>query len=205
MVTEHPARTEEPQRRSAAPRLLWWCLGALVAGFGLSAALTAPLAAESHLGVGEWGSIAVFAAVGVPLAVIDGRTRRLPNAGTFPLAAALLGYWTGLATTTGQWQLLAQAVTTAAVIFAVAAAIALIGTLAAGDIKLFLAIGLLAGWFSWMLPLYALVAGYILAIPHAGILLARRRRAPGADTRLPFGPYLVAAALLVTIAAKLAG
>ena len=80
-----------------------------------------------------------------------------------------------------------------------------IGTLAAGDIKLFLAIGLLTGWFSWLLPLYALVAGYILAIPHAGILLARRRRTPDADTHLPFGPYLVAAALLVTIAAKLAG
>ncbi|ALJ22366.1 prepilin peptidase [Microbacterium sp. No. 7] len=205
MVTEHPARTEEPQRRSAAPRLLWWCLGALAAGFGLSAALTAPLAAESRLGVGEWGAIAVFAAVGVPLAIIDARTRRLPNAGTFPLAAALLGYWAGLAATTGQWQLLAQAAITAAVIFAVAAAIALVGTLAAGDIKLFLAIGLLTGWFSWLLPLYALVAGYILAIPHAGILLARRRRTPGADTRLPFGPYLVAAALLVTIAAKLAG
>ena len=205
MVTEHPARTEEPQRRSAAPRLLWWCLGALVAGFGLSAALTAPLAAESRLGVGEWGAIAVFATVGVPLAVIDGRTRRLPNAGTFPLAAALLGYWAGLATTTGQWQLVAQAAITAAVIFAVAAVVALVGTLAAGDIKLFLAIGLLTGWFSWLLPLYALVAGYILAIPYAGILLARRCRTPGADTRLPFGPYLVAAALLVTIAAKLAG
>lgn len=155
--------------------------------------------------MGEWGAIAVFAAVGVPLAVIDGRTRRLPNAGTFPLAAALLGYWAGLATTTGEWQLLAQATITAAVIFAVATVIALIGTLAAGDIKLFLAIGLLTGWFSWLLPLYALVAGYILAIPHAGILLARRRRAPDADTQLPFGPYLVAAALLVTIAAKLAG
>ena len=205
MVTDHPTRTEEPQRRSAAPRLLWWCLGALVTGFGLSAALTAPLAPESRLGVGEWGAIAAFAAVGVPLAVIDGRTRRLPNAGTLPLAAALLGYWTGLATTSGQWQLLAQATVTAAAIFAAAAAIALVGTLAAGDIKLFLAIGLLTGWFSWLLPLYALVAGYVLAVPHAGILLARRRRAPGTDTRLPFGPYLVAAALLVMIAAKLAG
>ncbi len=205
MVTDHPTRTEEPQRRSAAPRLLWWCLGALVTGFGLSAALTAPLAPESRLGVGEWGAIAAFAAVGVPLAVVDGRTRRLPNAGTLPLAAALLGYWAGLATTSGQWQLLAQATVTAAAIFAAAAAIALVGTLAAGDIKLFLAIGLLTGWFSWLLPLYALVAGYVLAIPHAGILLARRRRAPGTDTRLPFGPYLVAAALLVTIAAKLAG
>ncbi len=202
MTTEH-TRTVEPQQRSAAPRLLWWCLGALVAGFGLSAALTAPLAAESRLAVGEWGAIAVFAVVAVPLAVVDGRTRRLPNAGTFPLAAALLGYWAGLATTTGQWQLLVQAVLTAAGIFAVAAAIALIGTLAAGDIKLFLAIGLLTGWFSWLLPVYALVVGYVLAVPHAGVLLARRRRTPGADTHLPFGPYLVAAALLVTVTAAI--
>lgn len=202
MTTEH-TRTVEPQQRSAAPRLLWWFLGALVAGFGLSAALTAPLPVESRLTVGEWGAIAVFAVVAVPLAVVDGRTRRLPNAGTFPLAAALLGYWAGLATTTGQWQLLVQAVLTAAGIFAVAAAIALIGTLAAGDIKLFLAIGLLTGWFSWLLPVYALVVGYVFAVPHAGVLLARRRRTPGADTHLPFGPYLVAAALLVTVTAAI--
>lgn len=200
MTTEH-TRTGEPQQRSAAPRLLLWCVGALVAGFALSAALTAPLAADSRLGVGEWGAVAVFAVVAVPLAVVDGRTRRLPNVGTFPLAAAVLGYWAGLATTTGQWQLLAQAAITAAGIFAIAAVIALIGTLAAGDIKLFLAIGLLTGWFSWLLPVYALVMAYVLAFPHAGVLLARRRRTPGADTHLPFGPYLVAATLLVTVAA----
>lgn len=204
MATSQPTLTETPERRSAPLRLLWLCLAAAVGGFGLSAALTGPLAAEHRQGVGEWGAIIVFAVATAPLAVIDARTRRLPNLGTLPLAAGLLGYWTGVATTTGQWQLLTQAVITAAAIVAVAVVIALLGTLAAGDIKLFLAIGLLTGWFSWMLPLYALIAGYLLAVPHAAIHLARRRRDRGHDTHLPFGPYLAAAAVLVTVVAKLA-
>ncbi len=205
MATSPATLEETSQRRSASLRLLWLCLAAAVGGFGLSAALTAPLAVESRQGVGEWGAIVVFAAAVAPLAVIDARTKRLPNLGTLPLAAGLLGYWAGLSTTTGQWQLLAQAVITAAAITVVAAAIALLGTLAAGDIKLFLAIGLLAGWFSWMLPLYALIVGYVLAVPHAAVHLVRRRRDPSHDTHLPFGPYLAAAAVIVTVVAHVAG
>lgn len=205
MTPSQSTLTESAQSRSASRRLLWLCLAAAVGGFGLSAALTGPLAAEHRQGVGEWGAIVLFAVAAAPLAVLDARTKRLPNLGTLPLASGLLGYWTGVATTTGQWQLLTQAVITAAVIVGIAVVIALLGTLAAGDIKLFLAIGLLTGWFSWMLPLYALIAGYLLAVPHAVIHLVRRRRDGTHDTHLPFGPYLVAAALLVTIVAKLAG
>lgn len=205
MATSPSTLAGSPQGRSASRRLLLLCLAALVGGLGLSAALTGPLPAGHRQGVGEWGAIILFTAAAVPLAVIDARTKRLPNLGTLPLAAGLLGYWTGVATTTGQWQLLAQAVITAAVIVSVAVVIALLGTLAAGDIKLFLAIGLLTGWFSWMLPLYALIAGYLLAIPHAVTHLVRRRRDSAHDTRLSFGPYLAAAAILVTLVAKLAG
>lgn len=204
MATSQPRLAESPERRSASLRLLWLCLAAAGGGFGLSAALIAPLAADHRLGVGEWGAIVVFAVAAAPLAVIDARTKRLPNLGTLPLAAGLLGYWTGVATTTGQWQLLAQAVVTAAAIVVVAMVIALLGTLAAGDVKLFLAIGLLTGWFSWMLPLYALILGYLLAVPHAVVHIVRRRRDSNHDTHLPFGPYLAAAALLVTVVAKLA-
>ena len=180
-------------------RLAVLAAGALIAGFALSMALTAPLTGGIRLTVGEWGAVAVFAAAGIPLAVVDARTHRLPNRGTIPLAAALLGYWTGLALTTGRWQLLLQAVVAAVVIIMIAIVIAIIGTLAAGDIKLIIAIGILTGWFSWMLPLYAIAAGYLLAIPHAAVVLARRGRRDG--TRLPFGPYLVAGTLLVTVLA----
>ena len=202
---QHTRAAESPAARSPRPRLLLVCIVGLVGGFVLSAALTAPLAPEHRQGVGEWGAIILFAAVALPLAVIDARTRRLPNLGTLPLAAALLGYWTGLAATTGLWQLLGQAAVATAAILAIVTLTALIGTLAAGDMKLFLSIGLLTAWFSWMLPLYALAAGYLIAIPHAAVLLARKRTHPDRDTRLPFGPYLVAATLVVTITAALLG
>lgn len=191
----HAMAEERPATRSPRPRLLLVCVVALVGGFGLSAALTASLAAEHRQGVGEWGAIVLFAAAALPLAVIDARTRRLPNLGTLPLAAGLLGYWTGLAATTGLWPRLGQAAIATAAILAIVTLTALIGTLSAGDMKLFLSIGLLTAWFSWMLPLYALAAGYLIAIPHAAILLARKRTNPDRDTRLPFGPYLIAAAI----------
>lgn len=187
--------------RPARPRVALLCVLTLVAGFALSAALTAPLAADLRLEVGEWGALVAFAAAAIPLAVVDARTRRLPNRATFPLAAGMLGYWIGMGLTTGQWALLIQAAVTAVAVVAVAGVIAVVGTLAAGDVKLMLAIGLLAGWFSWMLPLYAIAASYLLALPHAVVILARRRRR--SDTRLPFGPYLVAAAIAVTALAKI--
>lgn len=187
--------------RPVRPGVLVLCVLALVAGFGLSAALTAPFVADLRLEIGEWGAVVAFAVAAVPLAVVDARTRRLPNRATFPLAAGMLGYWIGVALTTGQWQLLIQAALTTGAVAVVALIIALVGTLAAGDVKLMLAIGLLTGWFSWLLPLYAIAASYLLALPHAATILARRRQRR--DTRLPFGPYLVTAAITVTVLAKL--
>ncbi|KDA07179.1 hypothetical protein DC31_00170 [Microbacterium sp. CH12i] len=201
-TTQQPAAAQRPQGLSARPRLLLLCLAALVGAFGLSVALTALLPAFQRAEAGEWGAIILFAAAAIPLAVIDARTRRLPNRGTFPLAAATLGYWAGIAMTTGSWQLLIQAIVTTISIVAAVFLIALFGTLAAGDVKLLIAIALLTGWFSWMLPVYALFASYLLAIPHAAAILARRRH-HDRDTRLPFGPYLVAAAILAAVAAKL--
>jgi len=201
-TAQQSAAAQRPQGLSARPHLLLLCLAALVGAFGLSVALTALLPAPERIEAGEWGAIGLFAAGAIPLAVIDARTRRLPNLGTFPLAAAILGYWVGTAMTTGHWQLLIQATAATVATVAVVFIIALFGTLAAGDVKLLIAIALLTGWFSWMLPLYALLASYLLAIPHAAVILARKRH-HDRDTRLPFGPYLVAAAIIVTVAAKL--
>lgn len=201
-ATQQPVAAQHPQRLPARPQLLLLCLGALVGAFGLSATLTGLLPASQRVEVGEWSAIAMFAAAAIPLAVIDARTRRLPNRGTFPLASAILGYWVGVAMTTGHWQLLIQAIVITIVIIAAVFLIALFSTLAAGDVKLLIAIALLTSWFSWMLPLYALLASYLLAIPQAAVVLARQRR-EDRDTRLPFGPYLVAATIIVVVAAKI--
>lgn len=190
---------EQPRTALSRIRLPWLLLAAAACGFGLSAALTALLPVGLRLPAGEWGALAVFLAGGIPLAIIDARTFRLPNRGTFPLAAAVAGYWLALALMTGEWGKALQAILCAIVIALVALLIGMIGTLSFGDIKLMLAIGLLTGWVSWILPLYALIAGYFLGIPHAAVLLARKKR--GGSTHLAFGPYLVAGVALVFTAA----
>lgn len=193
-VSTIPDPAERPTTALSRINLPWLLLAAAVAGFGLSAALTALLPANLDIPVGEWGALAVFLAGGIPLAIIDARTFRLPNRGTFPLAAALAGYWVALALATGEWGKLIQALICALAIAAVALLIGMLGTLAFGDIKLMLAIGILTGWVSWILPLYALIAGYFIGIPHASVLLARKKH--GGSTHLAFGPYLAAGAAL---------
>jgi len=194
--------TAQERPRTALSRLgtPWLCLAALLGGFVAAAALTGLLPADLRIPVGEWGALAVFLAGAIPLAVVDARTTRLPNRGTYPLAMAACGYWVGIALTTGTWSKLIQAIACAVVIFLIAFVIGMIGTLALGDIKLMLSIGLLTGWISWLLPVYALVAAYILAVPHALALIARKRKT-GTSTVLPFGPYLVTATTAVVIAA----
>lgn len=202
-VSTTPDAAERPTTALSRISLPWLLLAAAAAGFGLSAALTALLPANLDVPVGEWGALAVFLAGAIPLAIIDARTFRLPNRGTFPLAAALAGYWLALALATGDWGKLLQAVICAMAIAVIALLIGMLGTLAFGDIKLMLAIGLLTGWVSWILPLYALVAGYFIGIPHASVLLARKKR--GGSTHLAFGPYLVAGAAAVFAAVQLSG
>lgn len=203
-LTEPATITPTPQTPLSRVGVIWLAAGAALGGFVAATALSAPLAGDTRLLVGEWVALILFTAAGAFPAFLDATTRRLPNRGTIPLAGGMLGYWLGLALTTGQWQLLTQAVLCAIALTIITGIIAMVGSLAFGDVKLAITIGLLTGWFSWMLPLYAIAAGYLLAIPHAAILIARRRRNPDADNRLPFGPYLVAGATLVTFLALLA-
>lgn len=163
--------------------------GGIVAGVAVNA--LAPAA-------GEWMALVVFVAAAVPLAFIDALTFRLPNRGTLPLAAGMLGYWAGIAIQTAAWENLVRAILAGIALAATGLVISLIGTLAFGDVKLLLSIGLLTGWFTWLLPFSALVAAYFLALPHATVLLLRRRRTHGGSTNLPFGPYLLAGAVICT-------
>ncbi|MBF0816279.1 prepilin peptidase [Microbacterium paludicola] len=185
------------------------------AGFGilLAAAAVALGVLAGHLTLNGaeqaigWAATAVFAPLGLGLAVIDAREHRLPNLITLPLAAAMAIVVTAGAGVSGQWAALVQALLSGLGLGVVLMLVAMTGTLAFGDVKLGLSLGILTGWFSWTLPLTAVFAAYVLAMPHALALLARKRRteAPAAagPTFMPMGPYLVAGALLVTLATLL--
>jgi leader peptidase (prepilin peptidase)/N-methyltransferase len=65
-----------------------------------------------------------------------------------------------------------------------------------GDVKLMAGIGAVLGWA--LLPYVTLLAG-ALALLVLTLEGARARKAPQADTRLPFGSYLCAASVLILL------
>jgi leader peptidase (prepilin peptidase)/N-methyltransferase len=132
--------------------------------------------------------------VGVLLAAVDLRVRRLPDVLTLPLALAallLLGLVTPVPERAGDW-------TTA-----------LLGTLALGggyfvlwivnpdgmgfgDVKLALGAGALLGWYGWPTVMLGTLAGFLFGVLYGGALVVARRA--GRRTAVPFGPFLLAGA-----------
>ncbi|MFF3498468.1 prepilin peptidase [Streptomyces sp. NPDC003247] len=136
----------------------------------------------------------LLAPVGVLLAVVDLRVRRLPDPLTLPLAAAalaLLGVAALLPEHAGHW-------TTA-----------LLGSLALGagylvlhlinpagmgfgDVKLALGAGAVLGWYGWAAVMLGTFAGFLLGALYGGALVVAGRA--GRGTTIPFGPFLIAGA-----------
>jgi leader peptidase (prepilin peptidase)/N-methyltransferase len=139
-------------------------------------------------------------AVGVALAIIDARYRRLPDALTlpsYPVALALLGVAALTTPGGGRHYLTALAGLAAAGLVFAAQALIYPAGLGWGDVKL---AGLLGGYLGWLGvgPLVTgLAAGYLLAAG-AGLALLAARRATR-RTLVPFGPFLLAGALFAIL------
>ncbi|MFH9617616.1 prepilin peptidase [Streptomyces pratensis] len=138
----------------------------------------------------------LLAPVAVLLAVIDRRVHRLPDTLTLPLAgaaAALLGGAALLPEHGGSW------------ISALLGGVALGGFyfllflinpngMGFGDVKLALALGVALGWYGWAVLFAGGFAGFLFgALYGAGLMLMRRA---GRRTGIPFGPFMIAGALL---------
>ena len=142
-----------------------------------------------------------LAGIGVPLAVIDARCQRLPDALTlpsYPVALALLGF-AALLVPGGATHFLG-ALTGMVLAWGVFLLQILLypAGLGWGDVKLSGLLGLYLGWLGggW-LDQGALVAGLFLGYLYAaaaGLALIAARRA-SRKSHLPFGPYLLAGAL----------
>jgi leader peptidase (prepilin peptidase)/N-methyltransferase len=139
----------------------------------------------------------VFVAVCIALALIDLDTKRLPNVLTLPMYAVgplLLGI---PAAAYGDGRPLLRAAEGLAVLYGVYFLLCF-GTggrgLGFGDVKLAGILGLYLGWLGWrdlaVGVLAAHVVGGVLAI---GLLVAQRA---GRKSAVPFGPFLVAGALI---------
>jgi leader peptidase (prepilin peptidase) / N-methyltransferase len=125
---------------------------------------------------------AFFAAVLVVLAVIDLRTRRLPNRIVLPAAALVLAAQIAIAPDRAlEWTLAAAGAFT----FLLVAALVNPAGLGMGDVKLALLLGAALGWA--VAP--ALFIG-LAAAALAGVVLIVRGGWAARKTAIPLGPFL---------------
>jgi leader peptidase (prepilin peptidase)/N-methyltransferase len=177
---------------------------ALAAG-AVTAVLLGGLAARVHpyhsalvLAAACW-----LAACAVPLACTDLAVQRLPDpltgaayAGTavLLLAAAAVG---GLE---GSWSALVRALLGGLALAGFYLLLMVISPsgMSLGDVKLAASLGTLLAWFGWRLLLAGGFAGFLLGGVFAGALLVSRRA--GRKQPIPFGPFMIAGAVLAVVA-----
>jgi leader peptidase (prepilin peptidase)/N-methyltransferase len=137
-----------------------------------------------------------FTAAGVALTAIDLDEHRLPNAIVYPTYLALAALFTIAALLDGSYQPLVRAAIGGAALFAGYLALVLVypAGMGLGDVKLAGVIGATLGFLSYP----ALVIGAFAAFVVGGfvaVVLVVLRHATG-KTAIPFGPAMVAGALL---------
>jgi leader peptidase (prepilin peptidase)/N-methyltransferase len=137
-----------------------------------------------------------LAAIGVALAAIDLDTRRLPNAIVLPSYPVLAVLLFGAALWDGDWWALLRSAIGAASLFAfyLLLVLAYPKGMGWGDVKLAGLLGAALGYLSWAALVVGAMAGFVLgAVLGVAIILARQG---DRKTAVPFGPFMIAGALL---------
>jgi leader peptidase (prepilin peptidase)/N-methyltransferase len=162
---------------------------------GLAGALLAAALAASP----ELPLFLALAVLGVLLAAVDLACRRLPHKLVMPAVAVATAFFAGLALITGAWGAWLRAVLAALVLGGVFLLLASVpgGGLGYGDVKLAALLGLFLGWLGWRAVLWGGLLPWLINGPVVlALLLAGRVRRRSA---LPFGPALLAGALLAVL------
>jgi leader peptidase (prepilin peptidase)/N-methyltransferase len=165
----------------------------------LTAVLCATLA--WHVGAKpELLAFSWFAAVGVLLAAIDWRTRRLPTRLIWLSGAVLAALFVFAAAVGNSWNLLLRSAATTLVLLAFYGVLYIVrpGELGGGDLRLASMSGLALGWAGWSAVATGTLLGWLTAAATMVAFRIHRREAP---RDLPLGPFIVAgtiASLLAT-------
>ncbi|MFD5034189.1 prepilin peptidase [Streptomyces sp. NPDC058405] len=163
------------------------------------AALAAATGPRPELAV--WLLLAPFA---VLLALVDRNVHRLPDQLTLPLAAAaavLLGPAALLPGAGGSWP---TALLGGLVLGGCYFVLFLINPngMGFGDVKLALSLGVVLGWYGWLVLFVGAFAGFLLGSLYGlGLMLLRRA---GRKSAIPFGPFMITGALLGLVLGGLA-
>lgn len=147
-----------------------------------------------------------LAAAGVPLAFVDARERRLPNAVTlpaYPACLALLGAAAPFVAGGPGRFVHALAGMAAAVAFFLVLLLVSPAGIGMGDVKLAGPLGAYLGWLGATAFLAGLLAGFVLAAA-AGLALLVAGKATR-RSQFPLGPFLIAGTLGVVLVSGIAG
>jgi leader peptidase (prepilin peptidase)/N-methyltransferase len=141
-----------------------------------------------------------LAAVGVALAMIDLDVRRLPDRIVLPSYAVGAALLIPAVAARGDWGAALRAVSAMAALWVFYYALAIFGGMGFGDVKLAGLLGLYLGWLGWGSVLVGTFAAFLLGgVVGVALMLARRA---GRRTAIPFGPAMLAGALLALFAAE---
>ncbi len=131
-----------------------------------------------------------FIPLAVALAFIDVRHKRLPNVLTLR-SAALVILMLALAAFPDDWSLWMRALEAGAALFMLYLLMNLLtgGAMGMGDVKLALAIGLLAGYLGWLHLIFATLIAFVTGGLLSAVLLLTKRA--GRRSTIPFGPFML--------------
>jgi leader peptidase (prepilin peptidase) / N-methyltransferase len=141
----------------------------------------------------------LFAWMLVIVAVIDARTRRIPNKLTYPLTPALLALMVIAALASGMPGLALRSLLGGVAAFVVLLVLALISPrgMGMGDVKLAAFIGIGLGYLGWGNVVVGIFGAFLLGGVVAILLVVTRLRRR--KDHIPFGPYLAVAALAAAL------
>ncbi|WP_145238951.1 prepilin peptidase [Prescottella equi] len=142
-----------------------------------------------------------FTAVGVALTVIDIDRKRLPNFLVVPSYPIVFACLTVASAIQSDWPALSRAAIGAVVLFGFYFLLALIypAGMGFGDVKLAGVIGAVLAYLSYGTLLVGAFLAFLVAALVGLIILVTRRGRIG--TTIPFGPYMIAAAVVAILAA----
>jgi leader peptidase (prepilin peptidase) / N-methyltransferase len=148
----------------------------------------------------ELAALAWLALLGIPLAVIDVRSRRLPDWLTLPAFAGVIALLGAGAVADHEYGHFGQAIGGAAALAGFYLALMVIRPdgMGLGDVKLAASVGAALTWVSWQLLLAGTFVAFV-AFAACGLVLIAMRRATR-KSELPFGPFLLIGALVAILA-----
>ena len=141
-------------------------------------------------------ALAWAAGAAVVLGAVDLLSHRLPDRVTYPAVGVCAVALLADAAVLGTWAALVRALLAAVAAFAVGVVAALLSPdgFGLGDVKLLGLLGLVLGWFGWGVLMTGVFLGLLTGALVSLLLLATRRA--GWRTAIPFGPPLLAGAVL---------